>query len=247
MLTRLRDKIRPFRVATVAFMNTVVFGILASITRPLAFSRRRIPDFFIWSWAKIFVFFSGSKLEIVGSENFNTDEPHVIMANHASYFDPPFLMVALRNKVKFIMKAELGRIPLFSWALNSAGHIFLERKNPRKARESLQKASKWLRKGISVVIFPEGTIGPGKLLPFRNGGFKLALENKVRIIPVTITNTRQAFGEKGFFKVSKQHIKIIIEKPLETTVYTKEKLGDLQEHVKNAIEKNIISVPAVEG
>lgn len=234
----MRDYLRTFRVGIVAIFNTAIFGSLMTMAYFIRGKIHRIPDFFLWLWAKIFVVFSGSKIEIVGIENFDPKKPFVIMANHASYFDPPFLMYALKKRVKFIMKQELSKVPLFAPALRSAGHIFLDRTNPRTAKLSLKKASRWLKKGVSVAIFPEGGIvRTDKIGSFKKGGFLIALENKVPIIPVTIQNTRKAYDlSASWWRINKQKIKIVIEKPIETSSFTMQKMNELKEVVREKIE-----------
>ncbi len=238
MLKKIRDYIRSMRVATVAVFNTVIFGGLMTLSYTVRGRVHRIPDFFLWMWAKVFVIFSGSRVEVVGQENFDAKKPCVIMANHTSYFDPPFLMYALKKRVKFIMKKELAGIPMFRPALESAGHIFLDTKNPRLAKIALKKASRWLKKGVSVVIFPEGHIVHSDTMEsFKKGGFLLALENKVPIIPVAISNTRKAYDlSTSWWKINKQRIRIVIEKPIETTNYTMQKIQELKDSVKEKIE-----------
>lgn len=233
MITLLCDRIRVIRVGTVAFVNTVVFGVLGTIGGLFNRSKKRIPDFFIRLWARVFIFFSGSKMIVEGLSNYDWSKPHVIMANHSSYFDPPFLMAALRKRTKFIMKEELGKIPVFAWALRAGGHIFLNRKNPRKAKKSLEMAGAWLKKGVSVVIFPEGTMNTGKLLPFKQGGFKLATENAVPILPVTIINAREAWGAGKWYQITKQKVRIVVGKPIEATDAV------AVDRVKDFFEKNL--------
>lgn len=244
MLKKVRDYLRTFRVGTVAVFNTVIFGSLMTMAYFIRGKVHRIPDFFLWLWAKVFVVFSGSKIEIIGMENFDPKKPFVIMANHSSYFDPPFLMYALKRRVKFIMKQELAKVPLFAPALRSAGHIFLDRTNPRMAKLGLKKASRWLKKGVSIAIFPEGGIvRTDKIGSFKKGGFLIALENKVPIIPVTIQNTRKAYDlSASWWRINKQKIRIVIEKPIETKNYTMQKMQELKDAVREKIESHYYEV-----
>ncbi len=111
----------------------------------------------------------------------------IYMPNHASLFDIPALMACIDRPFRWVAKKELFRIPLFATALRAAGTVCVDRRHREKAVASLTQATDRLRGGESFTIFPEGTRSPdGRLLPFKKGGFMIAVHAQAPIIPVAI-------------------------------------------------------------
>jgi 1-acyl-sn-glycerol-3-phosphate acyltransferase len=114
-------------------------------------------------------------------------QPVIFMSNHESSLDPPFLITALPVPAVYIAKKEVKLIPFVGWAAMAAGVIFIDRGNRERAISSIQQAVDKIRGGRSVVIFPEGTrTRTGALLPFKKGGFALAMDAGVPIVPMAI-------------------------------------------------------------
>ncbi len=116
----------------------------------------------------------------------------VFMCNHASLLDPPFLVTAIPIPAVYIAKKEVRWIPGIGWAVWAAGMIFIDRKNRERAIAGLQRAAQEVRGGKNVVIFPEGTrTRTGELGVFKKGGFMLAQDAGVPIVPVAIEGALQ--------------------------------------------------------
>ena len=112
-------------------------------------------------------------------------QPVIFMSNHESQMDPPVLIAALPLPAVYIAKKELKYVPFIGWACWVAGVIFIDRGDRDRAIRSIHDAAQQIRGGKSVVIFPEGTRSPtGQMLPFKKGGFALALDAGVPIIPM---------------------------------------------------------------
>jgi 1-acyl-sn-glycerol-3-phosphate acyltransferase len=127
------------------------------------------------------------------------DEAFVVMSNHQSLYDIPVIFQALGRRVRMVAKTELFRVPVWSRAMRAAGFVEVDRKNRNQAIESLQHAKRALAQGTSIWIAPEGTRSrSGKLLPFKKGGFHLALETGARVLPVTIVGTRDVLSATGW-------------------------------------------------
>lgn len=140
----------------------------------------------------------GVRLRVEGRENIPTDGPCVLMANHRSYLDIPAVIVGLRRiSVLFVAKRELVRIPFFGWALGASYHIKVNRGNREQAVAALRESVKKIGEGIGLAIFPEGTRSPVPTpLPFKKGGFYVAVDTGFPILPVSIRNSGELFGKR---------------------------------------------------
>ena len=167
-------------------------------------------------WLKALLSVTGVKLEVRGLEHLKEDEAYVFFANHQSQFDIPVLAVALPHQIRWLAKESLFRIPFFGWALRAIGYIPVDRKNPRKGYESLLAAAEKIKAGFSVVIFPEGTRSPdGRLLPFKTGGFVVAIKSGRPAVAVAICGTR-AVMPKGKLYVRPGLVRVKIFPPIPT-------------------------------
>ncbi|HTL98971.1 MAG TPA: lysophospholipid acyltransferase family protein [Holophagaceae bacterium] len=141
-------------------------------------------------WHRQFFAVCGIQRRITGWESLPEDiragrQPAVFMSNHQSQLDPPYLLGAIPVHAVYIAKRELKWVPFIGWAAAAAGAIFIDRSNRERAVASLHEAALKVRGGRNVVIFPEGTrTRTGELLPFKKGGFNLAMDANVPIIPI---------------------------------------------------------------
>ena len=124
--------------------------------------------------------------------------------------------------------------------MKAAGYIPLKRGDLRSAVQSLELCKEKLAQNISVLIFPEGTRSPdGAVQDFKIGGVKLALETQKPILPVTVLGTRGIIKKNGWQFNIEQKIKIIIDKPISVTGYTKKDKNLLNEQVRRIISTNL--------
>lgn len=141
-------------------------------------------------WARQMFWIGGVRLEIRGWENLPEDirsekQPVIFMSNHESNLDPPVLIAALPVPAVYISKKELKWVPLVGWAAGLGGTIFIDRGKRERAVQSIHHAAEQIRDGKTVVIFPEGTrTRTGRLGPFKKGGFAMALDAGVPIVPL---------------------------------------------------------------
>jgi len=190
-------------------------------------------------WGRLNLALSGVSLSVSGDEFIEKNQPYIVMANHQSNYDVFALIGYLPLPLKWVMKMELRKIPIFGIACEKAGHIYVDRKNPEKAQRSLKAAGKKIRAGSSVVGFPEGTRSPdGKLQPFKKGGFVIALEAGVPILPVTVVGGRKILPKKSL-RIRPGNMKIIIHEPIPVNEYAYETKEKLMERVRKVIEKDI--------
>ena len=157
------------------------------------------------------------------------------MCNHQSNFDIPVLLSYLPVQFRWLAKAELFKIPIFGRGMRAAGYISIDRFNRASAFESLGEAAEKIKGGVSVMIFPEGTRSiDGKIRPFKKGGFVLAVDAGVPIIPIVLRGTRSIMP-KGQLRINPGHVYMDIQKPIDTSDYTRDSKDDLIERVRTVI------------
>jgi 1-acyl-sn-glycerol-3-phosphate acyltransferase len=151
-------------------------------------------------WAAGLLRASGVRLEVRRPAELDPAKSYVYLANHQSLFDIPVLLLAVPGRFRMVAKQSLFRIPVFGWAIAAAGFVSVDRADRAAARQSFAAAERRLRSGGSILLFPEGTRSNGEtLLPFKRGGFLLALRTGLPIVPVGIRGTRsvQARGQRS--------------------------------------------------
>jgi 1-acyl-sn-glycerol-3-phosphate acyltransferase len=186
-------------------------------------------------WARFILFGSGVRVKVRGYYYIDPSESYIYMPNHQSDFDIPVLLAHLKVQFRWLAKAELFKIPFFGQAMRRAGYISINRKERRAAFESLKKAAEMIRNGVSVLIFPEGTrSNDGKIAPFKKGGFLLAVDSGVPIMPIIIYGTREIMP-KDRLVIKPGNVILEIRKPIETYAYTRKRKNDLIETVRQVI------------
>lgn len=184
-------------------------------------------------FGNLILLFGGIKVNTEGKENLARKEPVLYISNHQSYMDIPILMKALPGNIRFVYKKSINKIPLFGWAIYLAGYIPIDRKDAREAIKSLKKASNALKKGLSIVIFPEGTRSPdGEIHEFKKGLTIIAEEAKCNLVPVTIKGSYDILP-RGTNRIRSGTVIVKIEKPIE---YSRDKL--LLKNIRETIIKN---------
>lgn len=132
-------------------------------------------------------------IHVEGLERIEKGRAYVVVSNHQSMLDIMLLLAFLPLHFKFIAKRELFWIPFLGWHLALARYISLHRGDPESGRLCLARGREWLRKGVSVVFFPEGTRSPdGEIHEFKAGAFKVALEEGLDLLPLVVRGTREA-------------------------------------------------------
>ncbi len=165
-------------------------------------------------WGRSILIVSGVRVDVRGREHLDPGTPCIFMANHQSNYDIPVLLGHLPVQFRWLAKAELFRIPLFGRAMRGAGYIPIDRKNREAAFRSLREAAEKIREGASIVIFPEGTRSPdGELKPFKKGGFALALQAGVPVVPVGLRGTREVMP-KGSLRIRPGRVTVTIGPPI---------------------------------
>ena len=200
------------KLAIVA-LNTVVLGPVAVAVA--TFDERasyRVCQ--LWVWANLVG--CGVRVHAHRLATLDENRAYIFMSNHVSQYDVLAAVAALEEfQLRWVAKKELTRIPVFGWAMKHTGHIVIDRSDPQQAIASLRAAGKRMEEGISVMIFPEGTRGVAgqPLLPFKKGGFMLALETGYPIVPLAIRGSGRILP-RGSWTPRGGDIEVVVGPPI---------------------------------
>lgn len=154
----------------------------------------------------------------------------MFVANHNSWMDIPFLgsTIGWRN-YKLISKQELGKVPILGKAIKVAGNLMVDRDDRKSGLKTLKKGIQYLKDGVHLCTFPEGTrTRDGRLMPFKNGAFKMAHKAGAPIIPITIVGADLVMPVHWMFPYRPAHkyCKVIVHEPVESVGKTEEELAE---------------------
>lgn len=168
-------------------LNTLVMG-LSCIFTGAVFNPDKA-DALAVIWARIFCAIVPIRVRIKGRHNYNPLSSYIVVANHKSMIDIPVLHGFTGLTIKWVMKMELKKIPVFGTACAILGCIYVDRSNGQAAVESIKGAKNRLSDKASVLFFAEGTRSRGSLLPFKKGAFIFAMTAGLPVLPITIKNS----------------------------------------------------------
>jgi 1-acyl-sn-glycerol-3-phosphate acyltransferase len=187
---------------------------------------------------------AGIRYRVVGREHLPTDRAVVFCANHQSNVDPPVLFQALHRRLHILYKAELDKLPVLGRVFQAGEFVAVARENRDAAFASIERAAASIRGGNSFLIFPEGTRSRNEeLLPFKKGGFVMALRAGAPIVPVAIMGGRAAM-RKGSAIVRPVHVTVRVGEPVETAGLDVEQRDWLIQEVRGRIEAMLKLGPA---
>jgi 1-acyl-sn-glycerol-3-phosphate acyltransferase len=214
--------------------DTLVMGLLAILTSFFDRSGNAVHRV-ARAWAQAILFISGVTVKVTGLERIDPNRSYIYMSNHQSNFDIPVLLGRFPVQFRWLAKAELFKIPIFGRAMRGAGYISIDRANRVSAIESLNTAAQTIRNGASVMIFPEGTRSrSGQIQPFKKGGFVLAVDAQVPIVPILIRGTYPIMP-KGSFLIRPQAVSIDVLEPVETAAYRRKDKDALMARIHQAM------------
>ncbi len=175
-------------------------------------------------------------LDVIGQEHFAPATPYVVMSNHRSLIDIPALFLAVPASLRMVLKQELTRIPIWGRALVASGFVPVDRGNIARARQQLDEAKKSLARGTCIWIAPEGTRSrDGQLGPFKKGGFHLARQLGIPIIPTWIEGSQEIVPVDSFAVRYNKNMSIHFGAPIPTEGRTEQDVTSLVEEVRAAM------------
>lgn len=193
--------------------------------------KRKVAHAQCYWWSDILVRFNPNwKTDVSGLENIDKNKTYVIVANHQSLADI-IMLYQMKTQFKWVAKESLFKVPFLGWCMSLAKHIKLDRGNLASIKKVYREAAEWLKNGMSVLFFPEGTRSETDTMnEFQNGAFKLAIREKKPVLPVRIKGTRDAIPKHGRQFAENIHCVLKVLPAIDTSGYGPgdfEKLKDL--------------------
>lgn len=185
--------------------------LVATIWNPRAASR-----YVAANWGRVIAWLTPMLVTVEGAENADPDRSYVVVCNHQSEYDIFLVYGWLNLDLKWVMKAELRKVPGVGIGCEKAGHIFVDRGNPEQARLAISEALERVGDGVGILFFAEGTrSADGRLRPFKKGAFHIAAAQKLPILPVTIIGTRDIQRPKSMM-IFPGRARMVIHPTIET-------------------------------
>jgi 1-acyl-sn-glycerol-3-phosphate acyltransferase len=228
--------LRTFWTAAVVVVVTIPCAMLVFVIAMLSSASPGI-DSVIRFWARAIVWAAGIKLRSEGVEKIDRAKRYILIANHHSYLDIPCIFAAIPQPIRFMAKKSLFSIPLFGWAIGRAGFIPIDRKNRRTAVKSFDLAVNRIRRGNTIVIFPEeGRSRELAMRPFQRGAFLLAIRSELPILPLAIDGTYEVL-RVGAKRVTPGVVTIRVGTEIATSGVSVRAKDSLSEQARGQIER----------
>jgi 1-acyl-sn-glycerol-3-phosphate acyltransferase len=216
------------------YLYTIVMGSL-SLVLSLYDPGGRRQHWCARTWCRLIARTAGARVRVYGAEHIRHGASYVLLSTHQSYMDIPAMLGYLPAQLRIAAKKILFRIPFMGWHLWRAGHIPIDRSSTENAVMSMQRAANYLQNGICAFVFPEGTRSrDGLLHGFKKGGFKLALQAQVPIIPITIIGTRRVLPPDSII-FRPGPVDMYVDEPIPTAGLTDDDIEMLMRRVRVAM------------
>lgn len=192
-------------------------------------------------WHYVFFTTLGIKVKKTYLGRFSDRQAYIFCANHTSYLDIAVLAGIMKGTYAFVGKSELAKVPLFGWMFRKL-HVPVERESKTGAARAFLLMKKALQEGKSLIIFPEGGIftkNPPEMVPFKDGAFRLAVETKTPIIPVTLKWTWRVLPDDDTRKAYRHPIEIVVHHIVETRNLELRHLDELKQKIFAIIEASL--------
>lgn len=194
---------------------------------------------------KCVAFISGVKLTVIGEENVPMDEPVLYIGNHRSFFDVVVTYARCPGLTGYIAKDGVNKVPIFRIWMKRLHCIFLKRDDMKEGLKVILKAIDYVKSGISICIFPEGTRNkdkdnPTSLLPFKEGSFKIAIKTGCKIVPMALIGTADIL-ENHFPWIHSTDIKLIYGEPIDVSALDKDQQKHVGAYCQTVVEELIKS------
>ncbi len=192
----------------------------------------------IWAW--FILIFMGFKVKIYREQNLKSDKSYMFVANHTSMTDIMLMLAAVKKPFVFVGKAELAKIPIFGFFYKRSS-ILVDRDSAKSRQAVFLRAQKRLNQGLSICIFPEGLVPEESvdLAPFKDGAFRLAINHKIPVVPLTFADNKKRFSYT-FFSGSPGKMRAKMHKFISTKDLDVSKTKALNKRTENIIRQQLI-------
>lgn len=207
---------------------TTLIGALLAVPLALLVSPRLANLWVAVPWGRVLTWLVPVGVEVEGLEEMDPKQSYVVVANHQSQFDIPVIYGWIGLDLRWVAKAELSRIPFVAAGCRAIGHVFINRSDPEQARAAINRAVGRLKPGTGLMFFAEGTRSrTGELLPFKKGAFRVAIDQQLPVLPVTVVDTREILPAKSL-RIRPGQVRIVVHPPLQTAGLSPEHAGELR-------------------
>ncbi len=187
------------------------------------------------SWGKVMAWLTPIWVSVEGAEHLDRSRSYVVVCNHQSQYDIFLVYGWLELDLKWVVKAELRKVPGVGIGCEKAGHIFVERGNPEQTSRAVSEALAGVGDGVGILFFAEGTRSmDGKLLPFKKGAFRTAVSQGLPILPITIVGTREVQRSKSML-IFPGKVRLVIHPAIEPGNEEVQQVLDLLTHTREVI------------
>ena len=235
--------LRTIWLAIVAFFVTIPLSTATIFVAMFRSTTSPAIDWIMRTWGKALVKAAGIDLHVENVDRIDPNQRYILVSNHYSYLDIPCIVAAVPQPIRFMAKVSLFKIPIFGWSLARAGFIPIDRKNRRTAVKSFDLAADRIRKGNTIVIFPEeGRSKTREMREFQRGAFLLALKSEKTIVPIAIDSTFDVFPV-GAKRVKPGRVVVRIGTPIETAGRSLRDKGALLDEARTQVETMLFGAP----
>lgn len=221
-------------LVVIALYTVLAGSYLIVLTRINDRSRQITPV--MRSWGRLFLIIAGVKLDTTGADRLDPDGSYVLVSNHLSNLDAPLHIAMMPVSIRFLAKMELFKIPIFGSAMRSIGIVETDRRAGATAHRAINRqVARVVDLECSLLIYPEGTRSKdGELHPFKKGAFRIAVDNGLSVVPITIAGTERVWPP-GSNIVRPGVVKMVIHEPIPTIGLTARDLNDLRDRAYAAV------------
>ena len=222
-----------FPLVVVATIFTALFTIIC-----FPWKNGKAPRTVQVLWSRSVLWFLLVPIKVTGREHVNPKQSYVFVANHQSFLDVFAVYGWLPNNFKWLMKKEIRKVPFVGTACKVAGHIFVDRSNPRAALQSMEHIKGELVDGISTVIFPEGTrTKTGEMGRFKQGAFKIAMDLNLPVVPLSLEGFHHAMPARQLFVNPKASTALHIGEPIDLSQFAD--INEAMTYVREKVEEGL--------
>lgn len=198
-------------VVVLTTLGTLLVGPLRLLAGPARAGR-----WVAGSWARLLAWLTPVWVTVHGRDRVDAEHSYIVVCNHQSMYDIPVVYGFSGLDMRWVMKRELRRVPAIGIGCRMLGHIFIDRSDRRAANAAIRSAAECLDRGIGMIFFPEGTRSSSdEMLPFKLGAFRLAIENRLPVLPMSVVGTRRILP-RGRWLPRPGQARLVIHNPVAT-------------------------------